>query len=408
MSFNSLEDYHASIKSAKKLPDIIKYVKKYNDFKNLGLTKQFIEKMTNPIYSGSEFLHHQYLIDFGVVKDGKNARTNIKALLENPNYNFQIDIDYLVLELHDPSSQGNIITKKEYKIHPDTFQKILMLSKNTTDCRLYYLLINKAITSYSSLYHEVEMLKAKDIENQKTSEIERLIRKLDLTNERLDRTNRNYEESHRKYETTIEELKISNRNYEDMKKRYDETHERNNMLLQQISEMNGKYDNTIEQLTDISEQNTTLIQQNNEIQEEVQDVKEILTVSLDNRNIPPKNKREQQRFILLQNNRNQTRFKITSGRRDTTKRRVDDLKLIDYEVSHIISNTPNNLSLNSHIRDKFKSLDHGKIDNKDITFRDKDELIEIIDSIYNDRTDTDTIDENSTMDNSDIIDTDSE
>ena len=190
--------------------NIINYVKEVNNFiYNIDIS--FIDEFLDLVEKDEICIPHKYLIKYGIVTTTRS--NNVLQMLDQ--FDAIKDKDYQLLNVQQPVKQGGVSIKKEYTLHPRLFKLCLMRSKNTLKYSKYYLLLEECIKHYNGYKDKM-----------KQTEINRLINKLDITNNKLDKSHEDNEKLHDKLDEAIDELKASNENLVSLQDEFDIIHEK--------------------------------------------------------------------------------------------------------------------------------------------------------------------------------------
>jgi hypothetical protein len=190
-----------------------------------------------------------------------------------------------------------------------------MRSKNTLKYSKYYLLLEECIKYYNDYKDKM-----------KQTEINRLINKLDITNNKLDKTHDDNIETHKKLDKSHEDNeklhKDNKKTHEDNEKLHEDnkkTHEDNEKLHEDNKKTHDKLDRAIDEL---KESNENLVSLHDEF--------DIVHDKLDDRVPNAKKKNISERFVVLKHDTENMYYIITRKER-TIKMSIDRMKDSGYK-----------------------------------------------------------------------------
>ena len=110
--------------------DISVYFTKIHELFNNNVDISFMGYFLSLIEKKDEFcVEHAKLIEYGIIKEGKDENTHIKDCITNKNYDFKENIDYISFLERSRKPKGGR-PSINYKMKPHVFKMCLMRSKN--------------------------------------------------------------------------------------------------------------------------------------------------------------------------------------------------------------------------------------------------------------------------------------
>ena len=207
MAVKTPEDYNKYLVDNNIDIIIIDYVKEINKL-IYKMNISFIDNFLNLVGKNEICIPHKYLIDYGIVTTDNRSSVIIRILNQ---FDAIENIDYLlhnVVQQIKPGRGGGAKHTIEYTLHPRLFKLCLMRSKNTLKYAKYYLLLEECIKYYND--YQLEM---------KQTEVNRLIKNLDITNNEL-------KEIKEQNTQILNELKETNENLVSLQDEFDVIHDK--------------------------------------------------------------------------------------------------------------------------------------------------------------------------------------
>ena len=130
--FDNIIEFNDYISKNLSKYDINVYFTKIHELFNNNVDISFMGYFLSLIEKKDEFcVEHAKLIEYGIIKEGKDENTHIKDCITNKNYDFKENIDYIIfaLERSRANKRGGH-NAKHYKMKPHVFKMCLMRSKN--------------------------------------------------------------------------------------------------------------------------------------------------------------------------------------------------------------------------------------------------------------------------------------
>ncbi len=305
--------------------DINTYFTKIHELFNNNVDISFMRYFLSLIDKKDKFyVEHQKLIEYGIIKERKD-NTNIKRIIQNENFKFKEDIDYIVSLNVEGNLKGGR-PSNSYKMKPHVFKMCLIRSKNENKYAKYFLLLEECFYYYKDyqIKYQSKIINGISKENKSLhSKIDDLLKFAKDTNEKLDDANDN------------------------------------------INEINEKLDeakDNIENLTD-----------------KVEEVRNEFKENTEHINPPEDNDNDIYMFVLLQYPNEMDKFRIIRGQ----SKHLD--KSITKDMNIVINKhyNPNPISCFTALKDKVKKLDKEETKkikdlykNKTISREDKNDLLE--------------------------------
>jgi len=139
--------------------DIIKYIEEFNKVSKKPIDISFMSEMMSYVDKDECIVPHVLLRTYGVLtSNDDNLSNDVKRILKKYKAG-----DYLISNV-GYQVDGKTYNRIEYYLHPETFKKCLMRSKNSDKYADYYLLLEKSIKYYHKfqLDYKDKLLKEKD------------------------------------------------------------------------------------------------------------------------------------------------------------------------------------------------------------------------------------------------------
>ena len=146
---------------------IINYIKKVNE-EFFSIDIDFIDDFIELVNKDECCIPHDMLFKYGILSSSAGSH-DVRKLMEQ--YNFIEKVNYVSININ-PDRKLNPKPEISYLLHPKTFKKILIRSRNTDKYTDYYLLLEECITYYNN--YQILQLKQKlmNICNNRILELE--------------------------------------------------------------------------------------------------------------------------------------------------------------------------------------------------------------------------------------------
>ena len=204
-SFKNISEYNNYLANNLTKYSIEEYFKQIHNLFNKNVDISFMEYFLTLITNKNEFcVEHDKLVKYGIVTERKD-NANIKRCIQNKNFDFKEDIDYVILSLNVEGQDKNKKSQnghgghnaKLYKMKPRAFKMCLMRSKNTNAYAKYYLELEECFYYYNKYqiqYKEVLMSGKDDKTDELNKKIDDLLKHAKNAESKLDEANENINE----------------------------------------------------------------------------------------------------------------------------------------------------------------------------------------------------------------------
>ena len=352
MTFANPKEYNNWLIENKENITIIDYVKEINKILyNIDIS--FIDEFVELVNKDECVIHHNMLYKYEVLTSN-NTTNHIKRLFEP--YNLIENEDYNLSNVGQVRQNRGEVIKHEYYLHPRAFKICLMRSLKTRKYAKYYLLLEECIKYYNDYQLELKniyIIKYKTKINKQKEEIT-------IKDDKIDKLQSDVRELIKKNEETsieVKQLLKSNRRLED-----------------KLNDANYKLDDVKVDLEDTSSKLEQTFRKLNIATE---------------KNVPePQNKYKLEDFVLLKSRNKKLVFRYYAIRAQTKYADHKSEKMIttkNYKQLLRINNVNNSVNLWQRLKEVTKDqVEFCGNELKLLSIEDND-LIEIINNVYNDR-----------------------
>jgi len=146
--------------------NIIEYIEEFNKVSKNPIDISFMSEMMSYVDNDECIVPHVLLATYGVLTcSDDNLTTDVKRILKK----YKDGEDYKTRNVAGLGNNNKTYHRIEYYLHPETFKKCLMRSKNSDKYADYYLLLEKSI----KYYHEFQLAYKDKLFNMKDDNIKK-------------------------------------------------------------------------------------------------------------------------------------------------------------------------------------------------------------------------------------------